>query len=235
MTSLMKTIVFNQRRITANVLRSFSTASEIPKYDTLAVSEPKKHVFHVELNRPKKLNAFNHAMWLEMKHCFESLSENRACRVVVLSAQGKHFTAGIDLNSFMEKASDASEFEEIARKVRFMNKLIRTYQDGITALEKCVKPVITVSHSACVGAGVDLVTAADMSKYLDLAHEVTAMWDVDSTVIVPIVVSANGLIAKSLDQHLKRLSLDGWIKGQIQKAVLLDTARIVRRFLTLRP
>ncbi|XP_073965967.1 delta(3,5)-Delta(2,4)-dienoyl-CoA isomerase, mitochondrial [Choristoneura fumiferana] len=162
MTSLMKTIVFNQRRITANVLRSFSTASEIPKYDTLAVSEPKKHVFHVELNRPKKLNAFNHAMWLEMKHCFESLSENRACRVVVLSAQGKHFTAGIDLNSFMEKASDASEFEEIARKVRFMNKLIRTYQDGITALEKCVKPVITVSHSACVGAGVDLVTAADM-------------------------------------------------------------------------
>ncbi|KAI8439016.1 hypothetical protein MSG28_011315 [Choristoneura fumiferana] len=32
-----------------------------------------------------------------------------------------------------------------------------------------------------------------------------------------------------------RLSLDGWIKGQIQKAVLLDTARIVRRFLTLRP
>ncbi|KAI8428662.1 hypothetical protein MSG28_007392 [Choristoneura fumiferana] len=55
------------------------------------------------------------------------------------------------------------------------------------------------------------------------------MWDVDSTIIVPIVVSANGLIAKSLDQHLKRLSLDGWIKGQIKKAVLLETARIVRR------
>ena len=74
-----------------------------------------------------------------------------------------------------------------------------------------------------------------LSKYLDLAHEVTAMWDVNSTIIVPIVVSANGLIAKSLDQHLKSLSLDGWIKGQIQKAVVLDTARIVRRFLTLRP
>lgn len=32
-----------------------------------------------------------------------------------------------------------------------------------------------------------------ISKYLDLAHEVTAMWDVDSTIIVPIVVSVNGL------------------------------------------
>ncbi|XP_063619204.1 uncharacterized protein LOC134792018 [Cydia splendana] len=73
------------------------------------------------------------------------------------------------------------------------------------------------------------------SKYLDLAHEITAMWDVDSTIIVPIVVSVNGLIAKSLDQHLERLSLGGWIKGQMQKAVILDTARIVRRFLSLQP
>ena len=74
-----------------------------------------------------------------------------------------------------------------------------------------------------------------LSKYLDLAHEVTDMWDVDSTIIVPIVVTANGLIAKSLDHHLRRLSLDGWLKGLIQKAVLLDTARIVRRFLSLQP
>ena len=43
-------------------------------------------------------------------------------------------------------------------------------------------------------------------KYLDLAHEITAMWDVNTTVIVPIVVSVNGLITKSLEQHLKRLS-----------------------------
>uniref|UniRef100_A0A2A4JL63 Reverse transcriptase zinc-binding domain-containing protein n=1 Tax=Heliothis virescens TaxID=7102 RepID=A0A2A4JL63_HELVI len=72
-------------------------------------------------------------------------------------------------------------------------------------------------------------------KYLDLAHEVVAMWNVDTAVIVPIVVTANGLIAKSLDQHLMRLSLGGWVKRLIQKAVLLDTARIVRRFLSLGP
>ena len=72
-------------------------------------------------------------------------------------------------------------------------------------------------------------------KYLDLAHEVVDMWNVNSAIIVPIVVTANGLIAKSLDEHLSRLSLGGWIKGLIQKAVLLDTARIVRRFLSLEP
>ncbi|KAJ8723807.1 hypothetical protein PYW07_007787 [Mythimna separata] len=72
-------------------------------------------------------------------------------------------------------------------------------------------------------------------KYIDLAREVVDMWEVDSAIIVPIVVSVNGLIAKSLDQHLRRLSLGDWIKGLIQKAVLLDTARIVRRFLSLKP
>ena len=72
-------------------------------------------------------------------------------------------------------------------------------------------------------------------KYLDLAREVVDMWEVDSAIIVPIVVSAHGLIAKSLDQYLRRLSLGSWIKGLIQKAVLLDTARIVRRFLSLEP
>ena len=38
----------------------------------------------------------------------------------------------------------------------------------------------------------------NLTKYLDLAHEITAMWDVNATIIVLIVVSVNGLIAKSL-------------------------------------
>ena len=67
-------------------------------------------------------------------------------------------------------------------------------------------------------------------KYLDLAREVVDMWDVSTATIVPIVVTANGIIAKSLDQHLRRLAL-----GLIQKAVLLDTTRIVRRFLSQKP
>ncbi|CAH2245046.1 jg17443 [Pararge aegeria aegeria] len=72
-----------------------------------------------------------------------------------------------------------------------------------------------------------------LSKYLDLAHEITTMWNVESTVVIPIVVTVKGLLAKSFDQHLKKLSLGCWIKGRIQKAVVLETARIVRRFLTL--
>lgn len=70
-------------------------------------------------------------------------------------------------------------------------------------------------------------------KYLELADEVTEMWRVTSTEIVPVVVSTNGLVPTRLRHHLQRLGLrDGPVTAAIQRAVLLDNARIVRRFLS---
>lgn len=34
------------------------------KYHTLSITTPKEFVYHVELNRPKKLNAFNKDMFM---------------------------------------------------------------------------------------------------------------------------------------------------------------------------
>lgn len=164
MTRFMKTIAFltssSIRRVA--VPRHFSTSTGVPQFETLAITVPKKHVFHVELNRPKKLNTFNKAMWRELNECFSSLSNNSECRVVVLSGQGKHFTGGIEINSLVEMAAEAEDLPDVARKARYHYNFIKYAQDGITALEDCVKPVLTVVHNACIGAGVDLVTACDI-------------------------------------------------------------------------
>ncbi|CAH2096931.1 unnamed protein product [Euphydryas editha] len=122
-----------------------------------------------------------------------------------------------------------------------MDEVIKTknYQKFITN-----KPdIVVVDRSARQAIIVDIIVPHDDNlvqaekkfNYLDFAHEVTGMWNVDLTIIVPIVVSVNALLTKSFDQHLKKLSLDCWIKGRIHKAVLLDRARIVRRFLSLEP
>lgn len=42
---------------------SMSTDKDI-QFKTLNVSVPKPFVYHVELNRPDKLNAMNNTMWL---------------------------------------------------------------------------------------------------------------------------------------------------------------------------
>lgn len=70
-----------------------------------------------------------------------------------------------------------------------------------------------------------------LSKYTDLKDEVTRMWRLKSASIVPIVLSTTGVIPKQLDQSLKALDLPTHTYTILQKAAILNTCRIVRKFL----
>jgi len=152
----------NAVRMMSSKIIPISSTKDVEHLKNIAITVPKPNVFHVELHRPNKLNAFSKEMWMEMKECFDSLSTNPECRVIVLSGSGKLFTAGIDLNSMMALGQELGEIEDFARKGILMNRIIKLYQDAITSLELCTKPVIAAVHSACVGAGVDLITATDI-------------------------------------------------------------------------
>lgn len=134
-------------------------------FETLRVSEPAEHVFQVELNRPDKLNAMNTAFWAELPACFQQLQNDQKCRVVIVSGSGRMFTAGLDLasmaNTFMGQ-SPGDEEPDVARKAHKLHGLVTKYQETFTALEKCTKPVIAAIHNACIGGGVDMVTACDI-------------------------------------------------------------------------
>lgn len=62
----------------------------------------------------------------------------------------------------MQLGQELAEIEDVARKGYYLEPLIKLYQDSMSSLEKCPKPVITAIHSACIGAGIDLITAADI-------------------------------------------------------------------------
>jgi len=79
-----------------------------------------------------------------------------------VSAAGKHFTAGIDLNDMMSLGQTLAETDDYARKGVILERMIKLYQDSMSSLEQCPKPVITAVHKACIGAGVDLITASDI-------------------------------------------------------------------------
>lgn len=55
-----------------------------------------------------------------------------------------------------------AEQNDVARKAKVLASFIKQYQQNITSLELCCKPVIAAIHSACIGAGINLITAADM-------------------------------------------------------------------------
>jgi len=115
----------------------------------------------VQLNRSEKANALDHVFFEEIQHVFDELSQNTACRVVVLAAQGKHFCSGIDLEllaSVHQKIKHASA----AHQNEQLRKLVLQLQAPFNAIANCSKPVLAAVHGACVGAGVDMIAACDM-------------------------------------------------------------------------
>jgi hypothetical protein len=74
-------------------------------------------------------------------------------------------------------------------------------------------------------------TTEKQNKYQELANEVRDMWKQDTVQVVTIVISATGIIPKSLSQSLKRLNLHPSTYIQMQKVVILGTCSIVRNFL----
>ncbi|KAL1448377.1 hypothetical protein WDU94_008928 [Cyamophila willieti] len=69
-------------------------------------------------------------------------------------------------------------------------------------------------------------------KYTELLEEIKKMWHLNHATIVPIVLSATGIIPKSLHQNLQELGVKKNTFLLLQKAVILNTTRIVRKFLS---
>ncbi|PIK55125.1 putative delta(3,5)-Delta(2,4)-dienoyl-CoA isomerase, mitochondrial-like [Apostichopus japonicus] len=135
--------------------------SEKYSFETLSVTEPSKYVYQVEMNRPTKLNAMNMEFWSEMRTCFSEIAGDPNCRVVVLSGSGRVFTAGLDLKAAGDMLLSHQE-TEVGRRGFLLRSLIPPMQESFTVIEKCPKPVIAAVHNACVGGGIDMISACDI-------------------------------------------------------------------------
>ncbi|KAG2706515.1 hypothetical protein I3843_05G095400 [Carya illinoinensis] len=131
------------------------------KFKTLEIvrKTPGSRVFHLYLNRPSRGNALSVDSFSEFPRALAALDRNPDVNVVVLSGAGKHFCAGIDLTALASITSISGDHGRSGEKLRRDIKLL---QDSITAIERCRKPVIAAVHGACIGAGVDIVTACDI-------------------------------------------------------------------------
>lgn len=128
-------------------------------YETLEVTI-KDHIAHVAMNRPEKLNAMNGTFFSEIGKAFKALDANPDVRAVVLSGNGKHFTAGLDLK---ESGSVLGAAEGDPARVRDkLRRHILWLQDSFSTIDTCRVPVIAAIHGACVGGGIDLIAATDI-------------------------------------------------------------------------
>jgi enoyl-CoA hydratase/carnithine racemase len=109
------------------------------------------------LNRPDKRNSMGMDFFSALPvHCVE-FDQNPEVRVVVIRAEGKSFTAGLDL---MEAGALLTDTSAAGRET--LRHTIGRLQNSISAVEKCRKPVIAAIHGHCIGGGIDLISACDI-------------------------------------------------------------------------
>ncbi len=108
----------------------------------------------VTLNNPDRHNAFDDLLISQLTAAFKSLDANDDVRVVILSAIGKSFSAGADLN-WMRRMAGYSQDENF-RDAMGLAELMRT-------LHGLKKPTIARVQGAAYGGGVGLVACCDIA------------------------------------------------------------------------
>jgi len=118
------------------------------------------------LDRPDKLNALDRGLWQSIPAAVAALDADEQVRVIVLAGRGKAFCAGIDLMDHAPALAGGGSLsgrgESAAGKRRAMYDDIRRYQQTASCFANTNKPVIAAVHGACIGGGMDLITACDI-------------------------------------------------------------------------
>ena len=115
------------------------------------------HIAFLSLARVDRLNAVNLELAVEILESFKELAELDEVRVIILKSEARIFCAGLDLKSAM-----AEEIGEIPLSQSSSAGSGHPLLECCNSIERCKKPVIAAVHGACVGAGLDLISACDI-------------------------------------------------------------------------
>eukprot|EP00008_Paramoeba_atlantica_P007799 CAMPEP_0201489678 /NCGR_PEP_ID=MMETSP0151_2-20130828/23300_1 /ASSEMBLY_ACC=CAM_ASM_000257 /TAXON_ID=200890 /ORGANISM="Paramoeba atlantica, Strain 621/1 / CCAP 1560/9" /LENGTH=270 /DNA_ID=CAMNT_0047875355 /DNA_START=30 /DNA_END=842 /DNA_ORIENTATION=+ len=116
------------------------------------------HVGEVVMCRPKQLNTVGDAFFEDLKLAVDMVNKDDEIRVALFRAEGRLFTAGLDLKGeALLGSTDSSRVAESAR----VFKIIKKWQGAITAMEESPKPFIALVHNHCIGGGIDMICATD--------------------------------------------------------------------------
>ncbi len=119
-------------------------------------------VAHLTLNRSDKANALDEQTWADLAAALDHCADTPSIRVIVLSGAGERvFSAGIDLSLLMNVRQAVADDCEGRMREKLRDFILR-YHRIIDRLETGPKPVLAAIHGGCIGAGLDLVCAADL-------------------------------------------------------------------------
>jgi len=171
--------------------------------ETVLISIDERGVARLTLNRPEVHNAFDDALIAELTKAFQRLADDADVRVIVITANGKSFSAGGDLNWMRRTA--AYSFEENLSDAEGLAAMLK-------ALNELPKPTVALVQGAAYGGGVGLIAACDI-----VAATERAVFCLSEVKL--------GLIASVISPYVKAAIGESWARRYTMTAEPFDAER----------
>jgi enoyl-CoA hydratase/carnithine racemase len=193
------------------------------------ITERSESVLRVQLNRPTKRNAMTSRMYATLTDVFNNAAEDEHTRVVLWHGAGDSFSAGNDIEDFLENPPGPGDSPQAG----LMN-----------ALADFDKPLVAAVHGAAIGGGTtmlthcDLVYAGESAKFqmpfinLAVVPEFGSSWSIPARIGH---IRAAELILLGLPFDAKRAAELGFVTQVVPDQNLMTTATEAARKLAAKP
>lgn len=168
--------------------------------------ERRDAVAEVVLTGPGKANAMGPDFFREMPEVFAELDADDSVRAVIVRGDGKHFSAGLDIPAMMEDLGPLVMGENLAAQRTRLLAFIQKVQRAASCVAESRLPVVAAISGACIGGGVDLVSACDVricsadARFSVREVRVAIVADLGSLQRLPRIIG---------DGHARQLALTG--------------------------
>ncbi|MDP6510693.1 MAG: enoyl-CoA hydratase-related protein [Dehalococcoidia bacterium] len=179
-------------------------------------------VTRIILNRPRYMNALSHPMWAEVEDAFDRAARDDECNVIVVSGNGKCFSAGDDVIGLSPEGApmladrrtpeqlikDYGSEKEVWHQYNIEHDHMITWLP-LHKLRTNPKPTIAMAHGYCIYGGLNLAAAMDVifssenALFLwgGLAGGGSVLWDLGLRKAYELILEHRCLTAREAQEY----------------------------------
>lgn len=185
-------------------------------------------VAELQLNRPDRMNTMGPDFFPALRDAVRELDGAGTARALVITSTGKHFSAGMALETF---AGQGAMLDTSAPRSRLsFQDSLRRLMDCFTALDEARFPVVAAIHGGCIGGALDLAAACDIryaaTDAFFCVQEINIGMAADLGVLQRLQAIMPAGLARELAYTGERLPADRALACGLVNAVLPDAATL---------
>lgn len=116
------------------------------------------HIAHLLLSQPQSLNTMHPGFWRDLDAALTHIQAHGDVRALVISSTGKHFSAGMALETFANPEFAPQDKSPEGRAA--LSEFLWDMQQVFTRIEQLRIPVIAAIQGGCIGGALDMVCCA---------------------------------------------------------------------------